>query len=84
MLTRTLAVTVLVVLASAATHARDNGQYAQVAPEIKRWVEGLTDEAVVADSGTAGAGRETVARPVPSHLPVVPAGEPNAAWSATG
>ena len=44
MLTRTLAVTVLVVLASAATHARDNGQYTQVAPDIKRWVEGLTDD----------------------------------------
>jgi hypothetical protein len=44
MLTRTLAVTVLVVLASAATHARDNGQYTQVSPDIKRWVEGLTDD----------------------------------------
>jgi hypothetical protein len=44
MLTRTLAVTVLVVLASAATQARDNGQYTQVSPDIKRWVEGLTDD----------------------------------------
>jgi hypothetical protein len=24
-------------------HSRDNGQYAQVNPEIKTWVEGLTD-----------------------------------------
>ena len=34
---------VTMVLASAATQARDNGQYSQVSPDIKRWVEGLTD-----------------------------------------
>src|SRR5919197_4861831 len=43
MLARTLVVITLV-LASFATQARDNGQYAQVSPEIKRWVEGLTDD----------------------------------------
>ena len=43
MLTRILAATILV-LASAVTQARDNGQYSQVSPEIKRWVEGLTDD----------------------------------------
>src|SRR5947207_3668881 len=31
------------VLASVATYARDNGQYTEVSPDIKRWVEGLTD-----------------------------------------
>ena len=31
------------VLASVGTQARDNGQYSQVSPDIKRWVEGLTD-----------------------------------------
>ena len=30
-------------LASVGTQARDNGQYSQVSPDIKRWVEGLTD-----------------------------------------
>ena len=34
---------ITIVLASAATQARDNGQYSQVSPDIKRWVEGLTD-----------------------------------------
>jgi hypothetical protein len=43
MLARTLVVIALV-LASFGTQARDNGQYAQVSPEIKRWVEGLTDD----------------------------------------
>src|SRR5262245_35083911 len=43
MLARTLVVITLV-LASFGTQARDNGQYAQVSPEIKRWVESLTDE----------------------------------------
>jgi hypothetical protein len=43
MLARILIVVTLV-LASVATHARDNGQYAQVSSEIKKWVEGLTDE----------------------------------------
>ena len=43
MLARTLVVITLV-LASFGTQARDNGQYAQVSPDIKRWVEGLTDE----------------------------------------
>ncbi len=43
MLTRILAATILV-LASAVTQARDNGQYTHVSPEIKRWVEGLTDD----------------------------------------
>lgn len=43
MLARTLIVITLV-LASFGTQARDNGQYAQVSPDIKRWVEGLTDE----------------------------------------
>jgi len=42
MLARTLVVITLV-LASFATQARDNGQYAQVSPDIKRWVESLTD-----------------------------------------
>ena len=31
------------VLASVGTQARDNGQYSQVSPDIKKWVEGLTD-----------------------------------------
>jgi sugar lactone lactonase YvrE len=43
MLARTLIVITLV-LASFGTQARDNGQYAQVSPDIKRWVEGLTDD----------------------------------------
>jgi hypothetical protein len=43
MLARTLVVITLV-LASFGTQARDNGQYAQVSPDIKRWVEGLTDD----------------------------------------
>jgi hypothetical protein len=43
MLARTLVVITLV-LASFATQARDNGQYAQVSPDIKRWVESLTDD----------------------------------------
>jgi len=43
MLARILAVLTLV-LASVATNARDNGQYAQVSSEIKTWIEGLTDE----------------------------------------
>jgi len=43
MLARTLVVITLV-LASFGTQARDNGQYTQVSPDIKRWVEGLTDE----------------------------------------
>ena len=43
MLARTLVVITLV-LASFGTQARDNGQYAQVSADIKRWVEGLTDE----------------------------------------
>ena len=42
MLARTLVVIILV-LASVGTQARDNGQYSQVHPDIKRWVEGLTD-----------------------------------------
>jgi hypothetical protein len=42
MLARTLLATSLV-LASVATYARDNGQYTDVSPDIKRWVEGLTD-----------------------------------------
>src|SRR3979409_1724132 len=42
MLARTLVVITLV-LASFGTQARDNGQYTQVSPDIKRWVEGLTD-----------------------------------------
>jgi hypothetical protein len=42
MLARTI-LAVTFVLASVATQARDNGQYAQVSPDIKRWVEGLTD-----------------------------------------
>ena len=43
MLARTI-IAVILVSAAFATHARDNGQYAQVSPDIKRWVEGLTDE----------------------------------------
>ena len=43
MLARTLVVITLV-LASFGTQARDNGQYTQVSPDIKRWVQGLTDE----------------------------------------
>jgi hypothetical protein len=43
MLARILVIVTLV-LASVVSHARDNGQYAQVSSEIKRWVEGLTDE----------------------------------------
>jgi hypothetical protein len=43
MLARILIV-VSLVLASVVSYARDNGQYAQVSSEIKRWVEGLTDE----------------------------------------
>jgi hypothetical protein len=31
------------VLVCVGSQARDNGQYAQTSPEIKRWVEGLTD-----------------------------------------
>jgi hypothetical protein len=27
-----------------AADARDNGQYAQISPEIRKWVEGLTDD----------------------------------------
>jgi hypothetical protein len=42
MLARTL-LAITLVLASVGSQARDNGQYSQVAPEIKRWVEGLTD-----------------------------------------
>jgi hypothetical protein len=42
MLARTI-IAVTMLLAAAATQARDNGQYAQVDPVIKRWVEGLTD-----------------------------------------
>jgi hypothetical protein len=42
MFARTLVIITLV-LASASTYARDNGQYADVAPEIKTWIEGLTD-----------------------------------------
>jgi hypothetical protein len=43
MLARIL-VTATLVLASVASNARDNGQYAQVSSEIKTWIEGLTDE----------------------------------------
>jgi len=45
MLARLLLVVTLV-LASVVSYsyARDNGQYAQVSSEIKRWVEGLTDQ----------------------------------------
>src|SRR5215475_2963735 len=43
MLARTLVVITLV-LVSFGTQARDKGQYAQVSPDIKRWVEGLTDD----------------------------------------
>src|SRR5215813_10715111 len=43
MLARTLVVITLV-LASFGPQARDNGHYAQVAPDITRWVEGLTDD----------------------------------------
>jgi hypothetical protein len=43
MLARTL-LAVTLVLASAATYARDDGRYNQVSPDIKRWVEGLTDD----------------------------------------
>jgi len=43
MLARTLVVITLV-LASFGTQARDNGQYTQVSPDIKRRVEGLTDD----------------------------------------
>jgi hypothetical protein len=43
MLARTL-VALTVVLASVGTYARDNGQYTQVSPEIRTWVEGLTDK----------------------------------------
>ena len=42
MLARTI-LAITLVLASVGSQARDNGQYSQVAPEIKRWVEGLTD-----------------------------------------
>jgi hypothetical protein len=42
MLARTMLALTLV-LASVGTYAHDNGQYTQVSPEIKRWVEGLTD-----------------------------------------
>lgn len=42
MLARTL-VTITLVLASAGSYARDNGQYSEVSPEIKTWVQGLTD-----------------------------------------
>ncbi len=34
---------VTLVLASVATQARDYGQYADVSPEIRSWVESLTD-----------------------------------------
>src|SRR5436189_1210238 len=34
---------ITLVLVAVATHARDDGRYSQVSPEIKRWVEGLTD-----------------------------------------
>jgi hypothetical protein len=43
MLARTLVVITLV-LASVGAQARDNGQYSQVPLDIKRWVEGLTDD----------------------------------------
>ena len=43
MLARILVILTLV-LGSVASYARDNGQYAQVSAEVKRWVEGLTDE----------------------------------------
>src|SRR4051794_1507771 len=45
MLARLLLVVTLV-LASVVSYsyARDNGPYAQVSSEIKRWVEGLTDQ----------------------------------------
>src|SRR5262245_30011896 len=43
MLARTLVVITLV-LASVATQARANGRYSQVSPEIKGWVESLTDD----------------------------------------
>jgi hypothetical protein len=43
MLARTL-LAITLVLASAATYARDDGRYNQVSPDIKRWVEGLTDD----------------------------------------
>ena len=42
MLARTI-LAIALVSVSVGTQARDNGQYSQVAPEIKRWVEGLTD-----------------------------------------
>jgi hypothetical protein len=43
MLARTL-LAITLVLASATTYARDDGRYSQVSPDIKRWVEGLTDD----------------------------------------
>lgn len=35
---------ITLVLVSVTTYARDDGRYSQVAPDIKRWVEGLTDD----------------------------------------
>lgn len=35
--------TLSVVLVALAAEAHDNGQYAQVDPAIRRWIEGLTD-----------------------------------------
>jgi hypothetical protein len=43
MLARTLLLAPLLVLASVGSQAHDDGRYSQVSPEIKRWVEGLTD-----------------------------------------
>ena len=34
---------ITLVLVAVTTYARDDGRYSQVAPEVKRWVEGLTD-----------------------------------------
>jgi hypothetical protein len=35
---------ITLVLVAVTTYARDDGRYSQVAPEVKRWVEGLTDD----------------------------------------
>jgi hypothetical protein len=44
MLARTLLIISLVLACSVGTQARDNGQYSDVSPDIKRWVESLTDD----------------------------------------
>ena len=44
-----LGLIVILVVASFGSYARDNGQYADVDPVIKRWVEGLTERTAKRD-----------------------------------